>query len=95
MFKTSAIGVVAVVLYSPSLGLAQTSDPASVVNYCVGVVNTTTPDNEFMGMFYRDFDAYYEPTTKMVHWNAKSIGAQKPLFQFKKCMSKQGLPLDN
>ena len=30
MFKTSAIGVVAVVLYSPSLGLAQTSDPASV-----------------------------------------------------------------
>ena len=85
--------LVGVLLFAPSFGLAQTSDIASVVKHCVRIVNNISPKGRGMGRYYREFDAYYEPSTQLVHDNAGTVGAQKPLFQFNKCMSEQGLPL--
>ena len=93
MIKLIAFGFAGALIFAPTLGLAQARDAAAVVKHCVDVVNNTTPKESYMASFYREFDAYYEPTTGLVHNNAITQGAQKPLFQFYKCMSEQGMPL--
>jgi hypothetical protein len=85
--------VFASLLFVPDVGLAQNQDASSIVKHCVGVVNKMNQDDLSWASFYREFDAYYEPTTKLVHNNARTVGAQKPYFQFQKCMSEQGMPL--
>ena len=93
MSKTSISGIFVFMFALSNIATAQTSDIASVVKHCVGVVNNTNPKQAYMKSFYEEFDAYYVPSTKLVHNNARSVGAQKPLFQFQKCMAQQGVPL--
>ena len=63
------------------------------INRCVNVVHNTQPPESYMAMFYKNFDAFYNPATGLVQNNAKFVGDQDPLFVFQKCMTAQGIPL--
>jgi len=84
---------------SPS-ALAQTQAAApdqtgaidKVVKQCVSAVRAA-PSEKGLEDFYRGFDAYYNSRTAKVLNNATTVGDQKPLFVFQKCMSEKGIPL--
>jgi hypothetical protein len=58
------------------------------VAYCVDVVHKSAPNGQ-------NFDAFYNPSTGMVQNNANTVGEQKALFVFQKCMAQQGVSLKN
>jgi hypothetical protein len=73
---------------------AQSSATADkAVKYCIDVVHNTHPSEQYMETYYKNFDAFYNPTTGSVQNNALSVGDQKALFVFEKCMKEQGFPL--
>jgi hypothetical protein len=63
-----------------------------VVKQCVAAVRAASSEKGLEG-FYRGFDAYYNSRTAKVLNNATTVGDQKPLFVFQKCMSENGIPL--
>src|SRR4051812_41625018 len=63
------------------------------ITHCVNVVHNTHPQEQYMGSYYKHFDAYYNPATGTAENNAKLVGDQDPLFVFNKCMAQQGFPL--
>jgi hypothetical protein len=88
-------GGVAVALGSSTV-LAQNvqpESPAAAVGRCIGVVHNTHLPEQFMESFFKNFDAYYNPSTGMVYDNAQSVGDMKARFVFRKCMTEQGFPL--
>jgi hypothetical protein len=91
------IGVTIGVVLASGTALAQSGqvDVGKVVRDCVEVVHQTKlgPDESYMASFYRNFDAFYNPATGTVQNNATSVGDQKALFVFQKCMAERGVPL--
>ncbi|MGB3045010.1 MAG: hypothetical protein WBB98_17695 [Xanthobacteraceae bacterium] len=78
---------------------AQTQSPAdqagiiaAIVKQCVAAVRASSSEKG-LEAFYRRFDAYYNPKTSKVMNNATTVGDQKPLFVFQKCMTEKGVPL--
>src|SRR5579864_5975379 len=71
----------------------QTELAGKAVKHCILVVHNTHPSEAFMETYYQNFDAFYNPATGMVQNNARSVGDQKALFVFEKCMVEQGFPL--
>lgn len=63
-----------------------------VVKQCVAAVHAAHSEKGLED-FYRGFDAYYNSRTAKVLSNATTVGDQKPLFVFQKCMSEKGVPL--
>ncbi|MDB5535026.1 MAG: hypothetical protein JWO28_3341 [Hyphomicrobiales bacterium] len=70
----------------------QTGAIDRVVKQCVAAVRAAPSEKGLEG-FYRGFDAYYNSLTSKVLNNATTVGDQKPLFVFQKCMSEKGIPL--
>lgn len=103
MRSTSALRFLALIFLWPcsvsaqSQADAQTQAIVKVVKYCVSVVNKTVPDEaemkEVYRKFYKNFDAFYNPATGTVQNNATTVGDQKPLYFFNKCMAEQGFAL--
>jgi hypothetical protein len=62
------------------------------VSKCLNVVHSFSndPDN---GVFFKKFDAYFNPVTGAVENNADYMEDQAALFQFNKCMAQNGPPL--
>jgi hypothetical protein len=63
-----------------------------VVKHCVDVVHAMKVD-DLEKQFFKKFDAYYNATTHLVENNAFLNGDQPALYQFRKCMAQEGLPL--
>lgn len=62
------------------------------VKACVEVVHATKA-RDFDQMFYKEFDAYYNPASGTVQNNAYRAGDTRPLYTFNKCMVQKGVPL--
>lgn len=92
----AAASAVALVLCGASAQTPTTPDPAAligkVIKQCVAAVRAS-PSEKLLEEFYRGFDAYYNSATAKVLNNATTVGDQKPLFVFQKCMSEKGFPL--
>jgi hypothetical protein len=91
------VTAVSFVLLSGS-AFAQSDQSATItkmVAYCVNMVHKTklSADEAFMARFYRNFDAFYNPSSGRVENSARLQGDEKPLFIFNKCMSERGFPL--
>jgi hypothetical protein len=64
----------------------------TAVRFCVDLVHTMRVE-EFEKMFYKSFDAYYNPADGAVQNNAFRNGDRMPLYAFNKCMVQNGFPL--
>jgi hypothetical protein len=79
----------------------QASDIQKVVNMCVEFVHRSPVPPavsrlygpEMSSLFFRNFDAFYNPASGLVQNNATTVGSQPSLFVFQKCMAEHGLPL--
>lgn len=96
MIKALVVGLS--LTLSPSVGWAQNTQDApipKVVKDCVNAVHRTKlgPDDAYMASFYRNFDAFYNAASQSVENNARTVGDQKALFIFNKCMAERGFPL--
>ena len=63
-----------------------------VVKHCVDVVHQF-PADQVLALYFKRFDAFYNPATGRVENNGYLNGDRPPLFEFNKCMASQGLPL--
>jgi hypothetical protein len=80
-----------------SLAQTQTAPDAAaligkIIKQCVAAVHAS-PSEKILEEYYRGFDAYYNSATAKILNNATTVGDQKPLFVFQKCMSEKGFPL--
>jgi hypothetical protein len=62
------------------------------VKVCVDIVHATKVE-EMGKMFFKGFDAYYNPISGTVANNAYRNGDRLPLYTFNKCMVQKGFPL--
>jgi hypothetical protein len=85
---------VALLLVSSSVALAQKPDtPDKAVAQCVSMVRSTKLDKDeekFFANAFRNFDAYYNPSTKKVYSNT---AYPRAYFIFGKCLTELGFPL--
>lgn len=73
-------------------GDTQTEPPiVNAVKHCVDVVHNTK-SGDVVTLFYKEFDAFYNPSSGRVKNNAFRVGDQQALFAFNKCMTEQGFP---
>lgn len=92
-FRIITIIIVLNFIAKPSVAQgADDKDTIFAVNACIKVVRNTKVEPGFSS-FFKNFDAYYNPNTKLVYNNAQNVGDQKALFVFKKCMTEIGYPL--
>jgi hypothetical protein len=95
--KHPIIRVGFVMAVGSSTGFAQNTpagaDVVKVVNRCVNVVHNTRPAQPYLEMYYKNFDAFYNPASGLVQNNAQTVGDMQALFVFQKCMTEQGFPL--
>jgi hypothetical protein len=89
-------------LVSP--GLAQQNAPPAparvdnIVKYCVEFVHAFPAYNQMDVTtnkgFFKKFDAFYNSATGTVQNNATEVvGDTEPLYEFNKCMAREGFPL--
>lgn len=84
----------AVLLILPSIANAQDHATArKMVSNCVKWVREFSDDDPMYYPFYRRFDAFYNESAGTVENNAYAAGDQRALFQFRKCMAHNGMPL--
>lgn len=99
IMRIRSIGTAIFILLVSHSAFAQNEDQTAAIEktvaYCVNVVHTTraAADDPFGPLFYKHFDAFYNPASGLVENSARLEGEQRPLFIFKKCMSEQGVPL--
>lgn len=95
--RIAGFGVVAVLGSGSALAQGTATDQTTMINkavvHCVNLVHNTHSQEQYMQMFYTNFDAFYNPSTGNIQNNAQSNGDMKALFVFNKCMAEQGFAL--
>jgi hypothetical protein len=89
--KPALVGVLAASpVADPQITPAQTIDGA--VKACVEIVHASKVEG-LDKLFYKSFDAYYNPADGTVQNNAYRNGDTRPLYTFNKRMVQKGFPL--
>lgn len=90
------LGIISVGMFVSTVSMADPPVPCpeceKAIQACVDVVHASKV-SDVDRLFFREFDAYYNPADGTVQNNAYRNGDRMPLYTFKKCMVKQGFPL--
>jgi hypothetical protein len=88
MIRNIATALSFLVTFAGGTAISQENSAVIVktVSFCVAEVRK-------LGEWANHFDAFYNSATKMVENNAIYVRDQSALYEFRKCMASQGLPL--